>query len=288
MTIWCCVTPEREAKTRMIMSALAKGWPGGSMCVGVPPNRRDPFVAWGQTWLAADLIRLALKMEVPFYQIDNAFFKAARGTPVGYYRFMYCRPDPVFFEHAALRRRRMKNRDLWPNFRPWRKDGRHVLIAMPGPDFGRAFGIDVAAWSRTIVGRVGQATGRPLVIRDRSAQDPLEKDLENCWALVTHSSNVAVEAVRLGIPVFVEPTSSAAPVGNLCLDQLDSPEMQEREDWWASLMCQQFTLAEMENGIAAHYLMVVAAQSARAGLPALADRLHQERRQHVQARAPHE
>jgi len=286
--MWCCVTPEREAKTTMIMSALARGWPGGSMCHGRPPNLRDPFITWGQVWLAEGLIRMALKLGTPFYQIDNAFHRAARGTNVGYYRFMYCRPDPIFFKHTSLWRRRMKDRDLWPNFSPWRKDGRHVLIAMPGPDFGRAFGIDVPAWSREIEGRVRLRTDRPVVVRDRFTKDPLDKDLDNCWALVTHSSNVAVEAVRRGIPVFVEPTSSAAPVGNLCLDQLESPYMQEREDWWASLMCQQFTLAEMENGIAAHYLMVVAAQSARAGLPPLADGLHQKRQEHAQARAPHE
>jgi hypothetical protein len=75
---------------------------------------------------------------------------------------------------------------------------------------------------------------------------------------VTHSSNTAVEAARLGIPVFVEPTSAAAPVGNLRLDNLESPAMPDnRRQWFSSLLMQQFSLAEMQAGVAFKYLCLV-------------------------------
>lgn len=263
MTWWCCITPERETKTRMIMEQIQAGWPGASMIVGWPPRSTDPFITWGQVWLAEELIRRALKNGTPFWQIDNAFFKPARGGPVGYYRFMYCRPDPVFVKSRELRRARMQSTELWTEFAPWRRSGKHVLIAMPGLDFGRAFGIDVPSWTLEIADRVRQNTDRPIVVRDRFSKTSLEQDLKDAWAVVTHSSNVGVDAVRAGIPVFVEPTSMCAPLGNLDLKFLETPATADRGDWWASLMCQQFTLGEMRSGLGHYFLSEVAAQHAR-------------------------
>jgi hypothetical protein len=89
------------------------------------------------------------------------------------------------------------------------------------------------------------------------SKTPLADDLRNCWALVTHSSNVAVDAVLMGIPVFVAPTCPAAPVGNLDLAKLETPDMPDRARWFDSLMAQQFTVDEMRSGLAKEYLQMV-------------------------------
>lgn len=244
-------------KVRPIMAALAEGWPGAQVCVGPAPNKREPFVVWGQIWLAEDMIRAALRTGRRFYQIDNGFYKPARGSLVGYYRFMYSRPDPVVITDEALLAERMTDPALHAEFAPWRRGGRHVLVAMPGLDFGRAFGVDVPGWSALVRRRVAAATDRPVVVRERSATNPLAVDLAGCWAVVTHSSNVAVEAVLAGVPVFVEPTSMAAPVGNLRLADIERPAMPDRAVWWASLMCQQYSVTEMRSGVALRYLREV-------------------------------
>lgn len=254
--IWGCITPERVEKTKRIMDALSRGWPGLRVCRGAPPNVSDPFITWGQIWLADTLIREALPLQRRFFQIDNGCYKSARGTVNGYYRFMYARPNPVFLTDAAVR----SSRRIAPAYKPWRKIGSHIVIAEPGPDFGRAFGIDSAGWLARTEPIIRASTDRPIVVRSRFAPHPLAKDLAGAWALITHSSNVAVDAVLAGIPVFVEATSMALPVGRLIPHDIEDPALPDREDWWASLMCQQFTLAEMANGVAYNYLSAVQKQ----------------------------
>lgn len=255
VTTWCCITPERALKTKFIMEAVAAGWPNARVCQS-PPNYEDPFITWGQIWLAEKLIKTALVGGTPFYQIDNGFFGSAKGTVNGYYRFMYRRPDPVFMQDLGVRHaRRIK-----PPFKPWRRTGGYVVLAIPGPDFGRPFGFDCLNWHQDAYERLKRHTDRPIKVRPRVADYPLDRDLAGAWALVTHSSNVAVDAVLAGIPVFVEPTASAAPVGNLDYAKLEDPVMPERQDWWDSLMCQQFTLDEMRKGFAYKCLSAVAKQ----------------------------
>lgn len=253
---WCCVTPERERKCQFIMAAIAAGWPSSRVCLGEPPIQSDPFITWGQIWLAEKLIARALPCGTPFFQIDNGFYRSAKGTVNGFYRFMYRRPDPVFMKDVAVR----TARKLVPQFRPWRRTGKHIVLAVPGPDFGRPFGFDCENWHQGAYQCLKQRTDRPIRVRPRVADYPLAVDLKDAWALVTHSSNVAVDAVQAGIPVFVEPTSSAAPVGNLDYRNIETPVMPDRQDWWDSLMCQQFTLDEMRRGLAYRCLTAVANQ----------------------------
>lgn len=261
------------------MSALAAGWPGGRLILGAPPEDGNPFITYGQIWLAETIIRKALPTGRRFWQIDNGFYKPGRGSINGYYRFMYCRPHPIFLEDAKLR----KSRNIAPPFKPWRKQGRHILLAEPGPDLGKAFGMSFRGWYEAIHAELLSRTDRPIVLRERTSETALDRDLQNAWALVTHSSNVAVDAVIAGIPVFVMPTSMAAPVGNPIDGDLENPRMPDRTDWWNSLMCQQFTIPEMRSGTAYHYLRAVAEQIEQQNLrwPAPEPKLSQPTREDV-------
>jgi hypothetical protein len=134
---------------------------------------------------------------------------------------------------------------------------------MPGPDFGKVFGIDVPKWCETIESRVRDKTHRHVRVRSRTSVRPLAEDFTDCWAVVTHSSNIATDAVLGGLPAFVEKTAPTAPLGNLSLRNLDHPTLASRREidaWWSSLMCQQFTLAEMRSGLAHSYLSAVMGQ----------------------------
>jgi hypothetical protein len=212
--------------------------------------------------LAEELIRKAIPQGRKFFQVDNGFWKPSRGFLTGYMRLMYSRVDPVLVTDRALLAQRMDEGgpDLRVNYRPNYRAGQHVLIGMPGEEFARAHGLDMRPWMKTIVERVKAVTKRRVVVRDRLATNPLSADLRHCWAVVTHSSNVAVDAILAGIPVFCEPTCMAAPVGNLSLDKLEDPAFPSEEKflvWWASLMTQQFTFAEMRKGVAYRYLSAI-------------------------------
>lgn len=253
MTIWLCVTPERERKTRRLMMSLKHGIPGSQVTLGDPPGNGQPFAVWGQEWLTLRIVPRAARERRPFWQIDNGFLLPARGTVEGYYRITYRSMSPILLRDPEPRPA------LAIKMRPWRQSGRHVVLALPGPTFGRAIGLDVPGWIKTIEAKLRAMTDRPIVVRPKTLVAPLDPDLADAWALVTHSSNVAVDAVVAGIPVFVAPTSPAAPVGRTDLD-IEHPVMPERDAWWASLMCQQFTLPEMANGTAWRLMRQVTAQ----------------------------
>lgn len=253
--IYCLVTPEREAKTRMMMSALAAGiGREAKVVVGEPPDDGNPFVVWGQEWLTLRTVPEAVRRGRPFWTLDNGYWNPARGTDKGYYRFCYRSMSPVFLP---------KSDDLRlaaVPLKPWRDGGGHILIAMPGIHFGMALSVDVKGWCATIVGEVyarTQKLGLELRVRTREETRPLADDLRNCWALVTHSSNVAVDAVIAGVPVFVQPTSPASPVGRLDLD-LAKPILPPRKHWLRSLASQQFSVAEMRDGTAWRWMQRIA------------------------------
>jgi hypothetical protein len=253
MVLYCCITPERERKTARIMEALAAGC-NGEVCIGDPPAGAEPFAVWGQEWLALRIIPRALKSGRPFWHIDNGFFLPANGGVEGYYRMTYRGMAAVYLPEAPLVRSQL----LRPNMAPWRSEGRHVLLALPGESFGLAAGVNVPRWREGIRDRLRAATGRPIVVRPKGDPVHLSRHLRRCWALVTHSSNVAVDSVLAGVPVFVAETSPAVPVGRVDLD-IDRPDMPPREPWWRSLMWQQFALDEMRSGLAAKAMAQIVA-----------------------------
>lgn len=251
--IHLCVTPERREKTGMLMSALSGGIGRDAQIVlGEPPDDGHPFIVWGQEWLTLRIVPQAVRTRRPFWCIDNGYWQPARGTSRGYYRLTYRSMTPVQLTGDDLR--------LAPvPLKLWRRDGRHVLLAMPGEHFGVALGIDVPAWCASIETRLRQATDRPIRIRPRDSRKPLAQDFTDAWCCVTHSSNIAVDAAIAGIPVFVEPTSAAAPIGRTDLE-IEQPVTPGRKNWLRSLASQHFTIAEMASGEAWRWMQRVAAQ----------------------------
>jgi hypothetical protein len=243
--LWCCVTPERATKTDMMMRALSAGWPDARMIHGAPPDSWEPFAVWGQEWLTLRVVPRAHQMRRPYYHLDNGYYAPARGTAYGYYRICYRGLSPILMREPDSSRER-----IGQPMRPWRQSGRHVLLAIPGRHFGLALNYDIDRWIAGAEAAVRAHTDRPIMVRSRDSKVAVGNDLHDCWAMVTHSSNVATEAVCHGVPVFVAKTCPAAPVGNLDLKDLECPRMPDRAQWWASLMSQQFTLEEMRNGTA--------------------------------------
>jgi hypothetical protein len=250
--LWCCIEPARIEKTTPIMEAMAEGF-GGKVCLGPPPDDGEMFAVWGQRWMTLDLVPAAIRSGRPFLQIDNGFIQSAKGTLIGYYRISYRSLSPVMLHNAPPSRIKVQ-------MAPWRQKGQHLILALPGMGFGRAIGLDMPQWIHLSQTMLRRATRRPIIVRPKKSGRTIDADMRNCWALVTHSSNVAVDAVLSGIPVFVAPTSPAAPVGNIDLAKIERPEMPERGPWLDSLMAQQFTIDEMRSGLALEYMRMVIRQ----------------------------
>jgi hypothetical protein len=175
--------------------------------------------------------------------------------------FATCLPQPAnmaasyyrwHVDAYQMQRIRQVPDDRWKRLRtevePWRKGGRHIVIAAPTETFSRLHGCE--DWVARTVTELAKLTDRQLVIRDKEQyrRRPLQRDLDGAHALVTHGSNAANEAIILGCPVFCDPSCAAALVGLTDLRLIETPVYPERGPWLHSLAYSQFNEAELCDG----------------------------------------
>jgi hypothetical protein len=133
-----------------------------------------------------------------------------------------------------------------PPVRPWRKGGRHIVIAQPTIPYSDFHQLD--RWIDYTLKALSGVTNRQIVIRCKDSKRSLQDDLEGAHALVTHGSNAAVEACILGCPVFVDRASAAALVGSTDLSKIEEPVYPDREPWLRALSYSQFDEKELVDG----------------------------------------
>jgi hypothetical protein len=214
------------------------------------PVLQDVPVVWGVLRDSDRIIAHAKAQSLYFFYIDHAYFDRGHGKSYRITRNGY--------EAGPIR--------LCPNDRfgslgvciaPWRKGGREIIVCPPTEYFMQAHGCP--DWLDTTLTALRGITDRPISVRQKPQPGegvlPLQTALETAHALVAHSSNVAIEAACLGTPVFVAPTSAAAPVGRTDLSMIDTPAYPDREPWLAHLAYNQFALDEIRDGRAWRLLL---------------------------------
>lgn len=162
-------------------------------------------------------------------------------------------------------------RRLGIEVRPWRQSGDHILVCAQRTDSLQWSGQpDTEQWLEQVRDRIRLYTQRPLVLRPHPRQRisvpsgyvinlprPLagtydhfdfEKGASQAWAVINHNSGPGVQAVLGGVPAFVDASSLAAPVANLNLSQIESPEMPDRGRWLIQLCHTEWTIQEIATG----------------------------------------
>jgi len=205
-----------------------------------------PAVIWGLLRGAPELVKLCRKTGTPWLYIDHGYFR--RGHYHGYYRCTW----NGYQQNTIV----PTNAERWARLtlpiEPWRTKPGDLIIVCP-PSGVVAMEMGQEAWLPQILTKIKLRTNRRVIIREKSAADvlPLKEAVRNCFALVTYNSIAAVEAVMYGVPVYVDPCSAAAPMGDTDITHIGSmPPMPDRQPWLWSLADSQFTLDEMRAGIA--------------------------------------
>lgn len=147
---------------------------------------------------------------------------------------------------------------------PWQTNGNHILLAGMGDKGALAEGFEPEQWERQAIEIIRSRTERPILYRPKPSwkkarpipgtlySDPKQKvvedELRNCHAVVTHHSNVAVDALVAGTPTFCV---GGVAVDFSCkrLEQIERPIYPEgRDAWMADLAYTQWSVQEMANG----------------------------------------
>lgn len=148
------------------------------------------------------------------------------------------------------------------NILPWKKTGDYILILAPNPgplsyytNFSTAL-----EWCLDIKQKLSNYTDRKIFFRFKENTknrklDPLEKYLDNCYALITLQSIACVEAISKGIPTINLAPSCLDALYKCDLSNIETiPQPENRYEWLKSLSYSHFTWEEMENGFALNTL----------------------------------
>lgn len=248
----------------MVCQAFARG--GNFPIVPPAPIRKGDVFMYGALRGLYPTLAQAMREGRNWYYADNGYFLPGKREE------SYFRVTRNAVQHDGSGEALDKSRwdGLGLKIEPWRQGGSHIVVCPPGRLFGATFGFNSDAWLEQTVAELLKHTDRELKIRAKvswndakapdivagsnkmpktSVQAPLAEDLKGAWAVVTHSSNAAVEALLAGYPVFATNPCGAGALGLSDLSKIESPRMDgDRLAWARSLACHQWRLEEMRDG----------------------------------------
>jgi len=174
-----------------------------------------------------------------------------------YYRFAVNGWSPDRYVGQGLPATRFERLGL--RIRPWRTGGREIVVAGSTAKACTDHGIGYQEWERKVIAQL-QGCGRPLAYRPKpndlaagpiagAALDrrPVSEMLASAYAVVTHHSNTAIDALLAGVPVHCE--TGAAAAFSVPLDQIAAASLLEgREQFLFDVAWLQWTLEEMRTG----------------------------------------
>lgn len=176
-----------------------------------------------------------------------------------HYRLVAGSWSPDGYVRAQLPRSRLDL--LGVSVNPWRTDGDTIVIAGSTGKSCVEHGLGYREWETRVAAQL-QGCGKRVVYRPKPTDrnkaplrgveydyGPLAETLARSWALVTHHSNAAVEALVAGVPVHCE--TGAAAAFSVPLDQIANPPLLEgREQFLADVAWLNWSVDEMRSGAA--------------------------------------
>ena len=174
---------------------------------------------------------------------------------------------------------------LWNvKYEPWRKSNQDdpILFVLQPKDNWSMNELDPIEWFKDVYDKIRPITERPFLIRphpnhmahieERMNEFPedckviigqkffngdekkyyrfnFQEAIANCHAVVTHNSTASIDSCVRGIPTFV--TSDLAicwDVANKDLNNIETPEYPDRDQWVRDIGYKQWTEEEIRNG----------------------------------------
>lgn len=140
--------------------------------------------------------------------------------------------------------------------RPWRHHGSAILVVENSEYHYRQQGTTLEAWRTFVLQKLKSNTDRAIVFRpknlNRKTRDNLYDHLchSDYYCVVTDASAAAIEAVWAGIPIMTLGQHISRPVARTNLAEINDLYRGPIGNWLCALTYSQWTLAEMQSGLA--------------------------------------
>jgi hypothetical protein len=199
-----------------------------------------------------EIIRNCVDVGRDYWYIDHGYMGPSRHTQGefgGNYR--------VVFNARQTRPKGSDGKRFRAEIRPWRRRGRHILVIPLTKAISDFYSMPQRDWLETVIREIAGYTDRPIRIKEKG-EGNIKEALKDCWCLVTHSSNTAVDALLEGVPVITLGESAVAGL-SWKFGHIENPHWPDRETVLWGLADNQFTLDEMRSGLCAE-MMDIAGQ----------------------------
>lgn len=251
-----------------VFSALQQGLEASGLKQNTNDMSADVAVIWSMLWAGRmrgnravwqayrNSGRPVIVVEVGMIRRGHTWKLGVNGTDINSY------PGAIVDSNRADQ--------LGIKLQPWQQ-GKNIVIAVQRADSEQWAGQPpITQWLQNTVDTIRKHSNRPIVIRshprthvsipgitiERPKKIPgsyddydFEQSLKNAWAVVNWNSGPGPQSVIAGVPAFVGSSSLAAPVANLDLAMIETPDMPDRTQWVNQLAHTEWTTSELATGL---------------------------------------
>ena len=258
---------KEQSRCRSVAEALKLGIARRGDITLAEDLSADAHFFYGMSPRHCEIIK---SLDKPYFVIDLAYWH--RGSSYdrnSYYKVCYSHWHPnKYLNDLQVDASRFEQFGV--KVKPWRRnDAGYILLAGMGPKSEVLYSYNTQSWDANAVRRIRATTDRPIYYRPKPSwkdaipipgtvfspvTEPLASVLAKAYCVVTHHSNVAVDALVEGVPCIAY--DGAASLINA--GELDSVESlvytSERGEFFSKLAYCQWSIDEMASGKAWKWL----------------------------------
>lgn len=206
---------------------------------------------------------------------SNLFLYSNKLNPLHYLRYSFDGVFPTtgfyFDRHVDPTRWTKISQDLNISLKSWRNSGNHILICLQRNGGWSMQGLSTMEWMNQTINKIKNYSDRHIVIRAHpgdkkvkeylkinhknvslSSKENLIDDFKNAWATVVFNSSPSVASIIEGIPSFItDPhpqNSQSFGIADTDISKIESPSMNERQQWIEKLSMCHWKFDELRSG----------------------------------------
>ena len=256
-----------KPRTQRYVDAFVRGTPGPYKIYDFKTLETLPeedLAMYGILAGSGEIYKRCVAAGKDFYYMDHGYFSNAHDAPhwLRITKNGHCQTE---LKNVPIDR---YEKNFKRELKPWNKTGRDILFLPPTIAISNFF--DTTGWITDTLATLSKVTDRYVDIREKpynpnitvdrygatvKVDRPTEKkgpiDWSQYHAVITFNSNTMIEALHHGVPVFCDPTASAAtPISETDFTKIETPKYEDRMPLFSSLAYSNFNMEEMVNGTA--------------------------------------